>query len=188
MRRSARLLLTGRRPLELLPYQHVNCQVGVARAAASTALVGVKWGQEHAKQAAGHMAAAQTDSDVVKAGGTGIEPATCGCGACCRSLREAQGRTRRSLTWPISRVHSVRMFTRVHRRWGQNWGQAGIPGRSKLVWTSSSVLVTWAAAVVKWTASLPTLRRFEDVIGGAKTRTPSTPAKASVNGEGPSKN
>jgi len=49
--------------------------------------------------------------------------------------------------------------------------------------------LTWAAAVRKWTASLPTLRRVEDVIGGAKTRTPSTtPAKAGVNGEVPSKN
>jgi len=49
--------------------------------------------------------------------------------------------------------------------------------------------LTWAAAVVKWTASLPTLRRVEDVISGAKTRTPSaTPAKVGVNGEAPSKN
>jgi 3-oxoacyl-[acyl-carrier-protein] synthase III len=49
--------------------------------------------------------------------------------------------------------------------------------------------LTWAAAVVKWTASLPTLRRVEQVIGGVENGTAS-PAKvrAGVKAEIPSKN
>ena len=45
MNHSARPLLTGRRPLEPLPYQYVNHQLGVSHITAGVAAVGVKWGQ-----------------------------------------------------------------------------------------------------------------------------------------------
>jgi 3-oxoacyl-[acyl-carrier-protein] synthase-3 len=50
--------------------------------------------------------------------------------------------------------------------------------------------LTWAAAVVKWTAPLITLENVLKITdGNAKTRTPSTAsAKAGINGEVPSKN
>ena len=52
------------------------------------------------------------------AGVTGIEPATCGFGACCRSFSNVQGRTQRGLKWLILTVQSVWKFRSVHRRWG----------------------------------------------------------------------
>ena len=63
---------------------------------------------------------------VRRAGGTGIEPAICGCGACCRAFSSVQGRTRTPLKWVILTVQSTGRspaFTSVHRRWGQQWGQ-----------------------------------------------------------------
>ena len=61
------------------------------------------------------------------AGGTGIEPAPCGFGACCRSFSSVQGRTRAGLKWPVWMVQSIRTFTSVYRRWGQQCGQIIIP-------------------------------------------------------------
>jgi hypothetical protein len=49
---------------------------------------------------------------------------TCGFGACCPSFSSVQGLTRTPLKSPILMVQSVRKFTRVHRRWGQHWGQS----------------------------------------------------------------
>src|SRR5690242_9751368 len=60
---------------------------------------------------------------MLRAGGTGIAPAPCGCGACCPSFREVHGSTRAPVKWPVLAVQSVRKFTNVHRRWGQRWGQ-----------------------------------------------------------------
>jgi hypothetical protein len=65
------------------------------------------------------------------AGGTGIAPAPCGCGACCRSFKNVQGRTRRGWKWPILTVQSVRKFTNVHRRWGQHWGHVSVIDHSQ---------------------------------------------------------
>jgi hypothetical protein len=95
----------------------------VAQMTAGPARVGVKWGQGHKKQAARHVATAAMNSKFVRAGGTGIAPAPCGCGACCRSFSYVHGRTRAGLKWPILMAQSVRTFTRVPRRWGQQWGQ-----------------------------------------------------------------
>ena len=70
------------------------------------------------------------------AGGTGIEPATCGFGACCRSFSYVQERTRRGWKSPILTAQSAWTFTRVHRRWGQNWGQVIATAHSNLAWMS----------------------------------------------------
>jgi hypothetical protein len=60
---------------------------------------------------------------ILGAGGAGSAPAPCGFGARCPSFSYVQGRTRAALKWPILMAQSGRTFTRVHRRWGQNWGQ-----------------------------------------------------------------
>ena len=46
-----------------------------------SAAVGVKWGQRHAKWAEARRPSAPINSGIPGAGGTGIEPATCGFGA-----------------------------------------------------------------------------------------------------------
>ena len=69
------------------------------------------------------------------ADGTGIEPAPCGFGACCRSFSTVQGRTRTRLKWPILTVESTWTFTSVHRRWGQQWGQPLETENSSFAWT-----------------------------------------------------
>jgi hypothetical protein len=56
MKGSTSLLMTGQVPLEPLVQQEVNHQLGVAHMAASVTRVGVKWGQEHEKQVARHVA------------------------------------------------------------------------------------------------------------------------------------
>jgi len=64
--------------------------------------------------------------------------------------------------------------------------------RERLITTNParSRHLTWANVVGKWTAPLITLENVLKITdGNAKTRTPSTtPAKAGVNGEVPSKN
>jgi hypothetical protein len=84
--------------------RHSINQLGVAHMAADVAPVGANWGQlgsTHAKWATRDLAVAPMNSAFVMAGETGIEPATCGCGACCPLFRDAQGRTRALLRWPI---------------------------------------------------------------------------------------
>ena len=61
---------------------------------------------------------------IQRAGGTGIEPATCGFGACCPPFSNVQGRTRAGLKSPFLTAESTWTFTNVHRRWGQDWGQS----------------------------------------------------------------
>jgi len=112
-RDSARLLITGRRSLGSALAEHF-------------AGVGVKWGQKHKNQAAIDTAAAQINSGFVRAGETGIEPAPCGCGACCPSFSYVQGSSRAPWKWAIFLAQSVRKYQNVHRRWDQDWGQTGL--------------------------------------------------------------
>jgi hypothetical protein len=89
------------------------------------AAVGVTWGQGD------HLVLRPRARNLHKftvlgAGGTGIAPALCGCGACCRSFSNVQGRTRAGWKSLILIVQSTWTFTRVHRRWGQNRGQSSL--------------------------------------------------------------
>ena len=60
---------------------------------------------------------------IQRAGGTGIEPATCGCGACCRTFGSVPERTRSGLKRPILTLESMWTFPRVHQRWRKIWRQ-----------------------------------------------------------------
>jgi len=73
-----------------------------------------------------HWATIPMDSAFWAAGGTGIAPAPCGCGACCPSFRDVRGHTWAGWKSPILIIQSTWTFTSVRRRWGQQWGQAAL--------------------------------------------------------------
>jgi hypothetical protein len=89
------------------------------------------------------------------AGGTGIAPATCGFGACCRSFRDVQGSTQRGWKWAILTVESAWKFTRVHRRWGQIWDQTSAIEHSSFAWMPHNGAVQSQPLAAKWWTSPP---------------------------------
>jgi hypothetical protein len=71
---------------------------------------------------------------LLEAGRTGIAPAPCGCGACCRAFSDVQGRPRAGWKWPILTAQSIRKYHNVRGRWGQQWGQTSATQHALFVW------------------------------------------------------
>jgi len=148
-RNIAMLLLTGHKRLEPAALPGSPSPRGPHAHTCGDAPSGMKLGSHRGQRT--HIALGRRGSNphkfrVYEAGGTGIEPATCGFGACCRSFSNVQGSTRTGWKWPILTVQSTWTFTRVHRRWGQHWVK---PTRhSYLLWAPSGGLAHFGCCMV----------------------------------------
>jgi hypothetical protein len=88
---SGRVQAIGRRLSKSLLYHYIDGQEGVGHMATDVAPVRINQGQEHGKRAARHVVAARMISALAWAGGTGIAPAPCDCGARGALSRVVQG-------------------------------------------------------------------------------------------------